>query len=163
MQHDSRQDPKGEINFARENVALFLPALIYFTDHPDFPWKRINKLFSAKIQERKAKANGETITIEASVFDIIIAAKTGNNTAKGLLLFLNRLIHDLSRILSIGERQMVFTNIKSMLMTLDWRFYNFVGEIGILKNILSTNKYRLLHIEESLPNNRTIDFTIQEL
>ena len=140
-----------------------MPALIYFTDHPDFPWKKINNLFNVKIQERKARANGETITIEASLFDIITAAKAGNTTAKGLLLFLNRLIYDLSRILSSGERKMVFTNIKRMLMTLDSRFYNFVGEIGILKNILSTNKYRLLHIEELLPNNKTIDFTIQDL
>jgi hypothetical protein len=157
---DQSQTPQDEINYAKENIALFLPALIYFTDYPDFPWKKINAIFNEKVEERTAQAQGETITVQATIFDIIIAAKKGNKTAKGLLLYLNHLFHDLSQILTVTDRQMVLKNIKSMLTRLDWRFYDYVGEIGILYNLLATNKYRLLNVEEVQDNGKTIDFTV---
>jgi hypothetical protein len=152
-----------EINNAKENVSLFLPALLYFTDHPSFPWKRINDLFNQKIEERTEEAQGETIEVKATVFDIIVATKKGNDTAKGLLLYLNRLFHDLAQLMTVAQRQIVFTNIKNLLTRLDWRFYDYVGEIGVLYNLLSTNKYCLLRAEEGLGNGKTMDFTVQDL
>jgi len=154
---------QDEINYAKENVALFLPALIYFTNHSDFPWKRINDLFNQKLEERNEEAQGETIEVKATVFDIMVAAKKGNKTARGLLLYLNRLFNDLSQLLAVAQRQMVFTNIKNLLTRLDWRFYDYLGEIGILFNLLSTNKYRLLRVEEGIGNGKTLDFTIQDI
>jgi hypothetical protein len=161
MQREHTQ--QNEINYAKENVALFLPALIYFTDHAGFPWKRINDLFNQKIEKRTEEAQGETIKVKATVFDIMVAAKKGNNTAKGLLLYLNRLFHDLAQLMSVAQQQMVFTNIKNLLTRLDWRFYDYVGEIGILFNLLSTNKYCLLRVEEGLGNGKTMNFTVQDL
>lgn len=158
--HTNKQEG---INYAKENVTLFLPALISFTDHPDFPWKKIGNLFNKKLEERKLEAQGKTIEVKATVFDIIVAAKKGNTTAKGLLLYLNRLFHDLSQLLTAQQRQMVFKNIKNLLTRLDWRFYDYVGEISILYNLLSTGKYRLLYVEGGLGDGKTIDFTVQEL
>jgi hypothetical protein len=157
------QTHRDETNYAKENVAIFLPALVHFTDHPDFPWKRIDALFNQKIEERKEEAQEETIQIKATVFDFIIAAKKGDRTARGLLLYLNRLFHDLSQLLTVAQRKMAFTNIKNLLTRLDWRFYDYVGEIGILYNLLSTNNYRLLRVEEALGNGKTLDFTVQDI
>jgi hypothetical protein len=153
--------PAPEINYTKENIKSSIPALFAFTDYPNFPWKKIDDLFAAKLEQRSILANGNTITVETTIFDIIIAAKKKDESAIGFVCYINKLFRDLSLLLTEEEKLLVHRNVKSMLTTLDTRFYNYVGEIGILYNLLSTGHYRLLRIEEELPNRKNIDFTLQ--
>jgi hypothetical protein len=154
--------PAPEINYVKENIKSSIPALFAFTDYPNFPWKKIDNLFAAKLEQRSIIADGNTITVEATIFDIIIAAKRKDESAIGFVCYINKLFYDLSLLLTDEEKQLVHRNVKSMLTTLDTRFYNYVGELGILYNLLSTGQYRLLRIEEELPNRKNIDFTLQD-
>jgi len=162
MEKNEKPDA-AKINSAKLNVSLFLPALIEITDFSDFAWGKIDALFSSKPEERKIIAMGETIMAEATLFDTIIAAKKGSPKAIGMLHFLNKVFEELAGQLMPREKQMLCANIKDMLTAFDLRFYDFVGEIATLNNLMTTKAYRLERIESPLPNGKTIDFELYHI
>jgi hypothetical protein len=148
------------MNLVKENLKLFVPALVELVDGKDFPWTKIDSLFSEKIKMRKAEFKGETIIIEASIYDIIVEAKQQNSSALGLLDFLDKLFEELNDNLNKTERQLVRRNIKQMLISFDCKYLNFIGEIATLNNLVKSKLFRLLSIEEKISNGKSIDFKL---
>jgi hypothetical protein len=159
----NKETNRPDANYVKLNISLFLPALLQITGEENFGWGRIDQLFSAEISKRLALAKGQPVTIKATIYDIIVEAKRGDSTAVGLLHFLNHVFEDLAKQLTPMEKQMLRSNIKKLLTTLDWRFYNYVGEIGALNNLMQTKAYRLQRIESPLPNGKTIDFQLHHI
>lgn len=149
-----------KMNLVKENLKLFVPALVELVDGKDFPWTKIDNLFSEKIKMRKAKCNNETIIVEASIYDIIVEAKQQNSSAIGLLDFLDKLFEELNDNLNKTERQLVRSNIKKMLISFDSKYLNFLGEIATLNNLIKSKSFRLISIEEKIPNGKSIDFKL---
>lgn len=151
-----------ETNLVKSNLQLFLPALVEMVgDSKDFPWHKIDRLFSKKLQNRIIDFNNGKNLIEATIYDIIIEAKKGNATAIGHLDFLNKLFEELSDNLSLSEKGLVKTNVKHMLITLDKNHRNYIGEIAVLNNLIKSKTYRLNGIETKLPNGKSIDFKLE--
>jgi hypothetical protein len=148
------------MNLVKVNIELYLPALVKLIDFDDFPWNKIDKAFSAKWEQRTIESKGEKMLIEASVYDIIIEAKKNNRQAIGLLDFLNKLFEDLADILTPSEKMLVRSNAKSMLKAFDSKYLNFVGEMGVLNNLIKSGAYRLNGIEYKLPNGKSVDFKL---
>jgi uncharacterized protein YlaI len=151
------------MNLVKENLRIFIPALVDLVDEKDFPWEKINNLFTQKIKDRISDSNGEIIKVEASIYDIIVEAKKQNLTAIGLLDFLNKLFEELTDNLEASEKLLIKSNVKQMLISLDNKYLNFLGEIATLNNLIKSKAYRLIAIEERIPNGKSIDFKLQHI
>jgi hypothetical protein len=146
------------MNFVKANLEKYLPALIALVDFSDFPWDKIDRMFSKRIKRRILDSKGETIRVEACVYDIIVAANKGNRTEIGFFDFLNKLFQEMTDTLTQSEKILVRSNAKSMLKTFDTRYRNFVGEMAILNNTIKSGDCRLNGIEHKLPNGKSVDF-----
>lgn len=151
------------MNLVKENLRIFIPALVNLVDEKDFPWKKIDNLFTQKIKDRIAESNGETFKVEASIYDIIVEAKKQNLTAIGLLDFLNKLFEELTDNLETREKRLIKSNVKQMLISLDSKYLNFLGEIAALNNLIKSKAYRLITIEEKISNGKSIDFKLRDI
>ena len=151
-----------ETNLVKANLQHYLPALVeLLVDSNDFPWAKIDTLFSKKLQHRLIEfGNGKSV-IEATVYDIIIEAKKGNSIAIGHLDFLNKLFEELCDSLTSREKGLIKTNVKHMLITFDKGHRNYIGEIAVLNNLIKSKSYRLSSIEVKLPNGKSIDFQLE--
>ncbi|HEY8659023.1 MAG TPA: hypothetical protein VIL78_08295 [Hanamia sp.] len=150
------------MNSVKTNLEFYLPALIELIDFSDFPWGKIDQSFSKKWEQRTLESNGEKMLIEASIYDIIIETKKGKRQAIGLLDFLNKLFEELNGNLILSEKVLVRSNAKSMLKAFDSRYLNFVGEMGVLNNMIKSGTYRLSGIEHKLPNGKSVDFKLTQ-
>jgi hypothetical protein len=150
------------MNLVKENLSLFVPALVELVDYKDFPWERIDKLFLKKIDTRMTQ-HKEGDVIEASIYDIIIAAKIQNIQALRLLQFFNKLFEELNDNLNPIEKLLVRTNAKQMMCAFDINYLNFLGELATLNYLIKTKRYELKGIEEKIANGKTIDFKLQSI
>jgi hypothetical protein len=148
------------INFVKLNVSLFIPYLVKLVEGLNFPWDRIDNLFREKLKERKLLANGNTITVEATIFDVIVEAKKNNSTAIGYLDFLNRLFQELTHNLTASEIQYLQSNLTNLLTKFDKGYWGYVAEIATLNNLIKSKTYTLTGCEVQLPGTKPIDFKL---
>lgn len=65
-----------ETNYVKENITTYLPGLISLIgNESNFGWTKINTLHESLLAARKEKANGETIFVSTTIFDVVVAAK----------------------------------------------------------------------------------------
>jgi len=76
------------MNLLKANLTEFIPALAKLADERDFPWDRIDRLFLKKLDKRKTLSQGETMVVQACIYDLIVSLKKGEKQALGLLHFL---------------------------------------------------------------------------
>jgi hypothetical protein len=149
-------------NYTKLNIELLLPNLLKITTaDPDFPWHSIDFDYIQYFEQKKLEAKGEVIQVKTTFPMMLLAAKTGNSSALGMIHFLNNVFADLSNTLNADEKKMVCSTVKKILLTFDLRFFHFVGEIATLNNLMATKKYRLKHIEKELANEKHIDFLLE--
>ena len=67
------------MNPLKANLTEFIPTLAKMADERDFPWDRIDKLFLKKLDKRNALSQGETIVVQACIYDLIISLKKGKS------------------------------------------------------------------------------------
>ena len=154
---------KMEESLVKINLAMFVPALVRLIGASPFPWKKFDELFNSEVKRRIEKGNGEPVTVEATLYDIIIEAKKENNSAIGLLHFLNRMFEELSTNLNETEKAFLRKNISDMLGSMTKEYLNYVGEIATLNNLIKTKAYRLEGVEEPMGNGKTIDFKLAKI
>lgn len=151
------------INFVKLNVSLFIPSLLELVEERIFPWDKIDKLFRAEIKKRTLLANGESIKVDATIFDVMIEAKKNNTTAIGYLDFLNRLFQELSDNLTPAEKAFTYTIIANILSKHDKGYWGYVAEVATLNNLIKSKSYRLVACEVQLEGTRPIDFKLLSL
>lgn len=149
------------INFSKLNFTHYIPAVMELIKGLDFPWDRIDRLFQEKLRERKLSANGETIIVEATIFDYIIEARKGNSTAVGFLHFLKCLFEEMADNLTKPERQHIQTTITNLLTKHDIGHWGYVAELATLNNLVKSKAYRLKGCEVRLPETKPIDFQLE--
>lgn len=151
----------SKVNNAKQNTLYYLPALLEITAvDTEFPWDRIDDLFTILWKKKAALAIDDKMKVDATFFFTIMAARKGHSNAIGILHFLNHVFEELAGQLNPVEKKMLCSNIKDMVTTSDLRFYDFVGEIATLNNLMKTKAYRLERVETPLPNGKTIDFQL---
>jgi hypothetical protein len=152
-----------EINYAKLNTEAYLPGLIKLIgkDH-NFGWTKIDSLFNKIIQKRIVESGGETMLIPATIFDIIWHAKKDDPSAKLLLGYFNSLFDDLASHLSDREKQVIKPIITNTLKSSDHRYWDYIGEIAVLNNLIRTDLYIIEKIERKITNGKSIDFCLKE-
>ncbi|MBO6659397.1 MAG: hypothetical protein JJ862_06185 [Roseivirga sp.] len=148
------------MNLVKENLRLYLPAIVEFLGKHDFPWTKVNSDFNKKIEKRLKEASGETSTVEASIYDIIISCKKGLKDYEGLLVFFNRLFEELIINTDDNTRAVIKTTVWNLLISFDSKYLNYIGELAVLNNLLKSKTVELIKCEVSLDNNKSIDFDV---
>lgn len=150
------------MNRVKENIRFYLPAITDIVGDTDFDWERIDKLFSDEVTKRTVKANGGTLMIEATIYDIIIEVRKQNLEAMRFLSFFQRLLEDLSMNLTDEEKKIIRKNIRDFLTRFDLRYLDYVGELAVINNLIKSKIYRLENVEMKLANEKSIDFKIRK-
>lgn len=154
------------INAVKGNVAFYLPILFEFIPENDSFWKEADKNFNSEIEWRRGEAEAAegSIQAEITIFDVILLAKRGNGEGIRYLHFLRSMFDHLFNNLVSVERALVKRTFKTILKKLDFRYKDFVGELAVLNNMISTKKYRLEDVEAPLADSpKTIDFKVRDL
>jgi len=151
------------MNILKENIKLYLPAIINIVGNTNFDWERIDKLFSEELTKRTAKANGGTLIIEATIYDIIIEVKKGNLQAMRLLSFFRQLLEELSINLTTEEQKLIKKNIRDFLTRFNLKYLDYVGELAVINNLVKSKIYRLENVELKLASKKRIDFEIKRI
>jgi hypothetical protein len=152
------------MNLVKYNLLNYIPELIDFIGEEKFPWDDVEKKFNRKINQRVSKKNGDSIVIEASIFDQIISIKKGDSDYIGMIDFYNKLFYQLKLLLNQEEKKLILRTIKNLLVSFDSKYLNYLGELSALYQLKRTNNFILLEVEKNLPNGKSIDFdmTIQD-
>jgi hypothetical protein len=137
-----------------------LPDLVGLIGDADFPWLDIDNMVLKKINERIKASGGETIMVEANLYDMIVYAKKGNNQAIGLLDFLNKVFKELQSNINSNEKKLIISTLKKILTSLNKDYLNFVGEIATLNNFKKKKIFTLEKTEAELGNGKSIDFLL---
>lgn len=103
----------------KTNLKYYVPSLVELVDNKDFPWNKIERMFTEKLNQRVDSIDGEHLLVEASIYDIIVQVKKDNIQATGLLHYFNHLFKELLDHLSATEKLHIRSNVKSMLKSFD--------------------------------------------
>jgi hypothetical protein len=152
-----------ERNMVVLNLLAYFPELMKLANGLNIDWNRIDKLFSKKIQDRIKQGNGMPVTVEVTIYDIIVSIKKGDITAVGMMDFLNKMVRELSGRLSSDEKKLLKSNIQGVLINFDRKYLNFAGELAVLNNLLKSQKYTLKEVEVEMPNGKCIDFKLESI
>lgn len=123
------------MNLVKYNLSNYIPELIDFIGEENFPWNDVEKKFDRKIDQRFSESNGETITIEASIFDQVISLKKGDSDYVGMIDFYNKLFYQLNSLLDKKEKKLVLRTIKNLLISFDSKYLNAPIPIMDFKNL----------------------------
>ncbi|BAO76449.1 hypothetical protein [Winogradskyella sp. PG-2] len=148
------------MNHVKENLRYYLPSIVEFIGEQEFPWTKVNARFNKKIEKRIEEATGETFTVEASIYDIIIACKKGLKDYEGLLFFFNSLFEELIKNTEDNTRAVIKTTVWNLLISFDSKYLNYIGELAVLNNLLKSKTVELIKCEVSLDNKKSIDFDV---
>jgi hypothetical protein len=145
-------------------IAKFLPNVVSFTEHFDsFSWGKITHLLEKCLKKRISSANREPIVVSTTIFDIVTSAMKEDFRAIKQLEFIDNIFAELAGNLNNEEKNKIKPTIERIFKTLDYTYLNFVGEIAVLNNIISTGRYKLIVIEYKIEEERDIDFLLQEI
>lgn len=149
----------------KENITLHLPSIIALVGENRFPWNDVEHLFDKEVdkQTKRCEAlNTESVIVEANIFYLIIQAKKQNAQAIRHLDGLNQILTSLNNHLGMEGRKLLQPTIWSFLTAFDNRYQDFMGEMAILNNLMTTSRYNLKAVEMQLENSKTVDFVVQE-
>lgn len=146
----------------RKEVNKNLPVFFQFVPELNRTWGQAQKIFNTEVEKHYLKAKGKTFKIEANLYFIIDKAQKGDGEAKRLLHFFEKLLEETLMYINAKEIPKIRKTIKDILLNVDHKYLNFIGEIAVLNNLMKTNLYELEAVEASLPDSKsTIDFKIR--
>ncbi len=151
----SRLDVEGRLR-------VYFPVFFELLGDNKLDWTTAAKALTRKVNQWKAKANGGTIRVEASFYNIITAAIEGNQQAATHLDFIKKVFEELIQRLDRDERRLIVPALYGLLTNIDRKFRNFLGELLVLNNMKRNTQFKLQNAEvpvvSSVPNGPRIDF-----
>ncbi|RZK44672.1 MAG: hypothetical protein EOO61_02950 [Hymenobacter sp.] len=151
------------MNLVKENLQQAIPSLVVLLDVKSFPWDKIERLLNKKFAERVAECKGESIIVEACIYDVIVEARKQMPQAIRLLHFISKLFEDLAITLEATEKPLIKRTIQQMLESFDLKYLNFVGELAALNALLKSGNYQLVSLEDKMPNGKFVDFKLKQV
>ena len=144
----------------------YVPSLFELLGDNELNWGTIEKQFNNKFTEleKKYEDSGNPITTKVSFYGIITATIQGDNSAFYLFDFIDKLFQELTDKLTVSEKKLVRKNIFDLLVSMDEKFLNYLGELALLNQIIKSGNFRLLNVENPLRSKNegsSIDFKLQ--
>jgi hypothetical protein len=96
-------------------------------------WDNLSKNYKERYEKLLAEhhANGRA-PYEASIFEIFMYASEGRRDAMYVVSYVKESILKLKKLLTANEMKLISDNLSGLIVNLDMKYLNFVGEIGIL-------------------------------
>lgn len=147
-----------------KNLRVYLPSLFQLIEgnFSRKEWKAINKKFEGKFSELKLKyENGDRPKPKLNIYTLL--SSWLNQEMHGIVFrnYLDNLIKDLTILLNTQEKQAIKKKNLFNLLLFEKDFLNYVGELSVLNNLMSTGVYRLLAIEFTVKKGgKGIDFRL---
>ncbi len=156
--------------YIRDNLRNYMPAihLLLNGEEEEVKWDYIALKYRETQLSRKRQVDAlspeDKIFFEACFLDIVARLVTGDRTFVNLVRFINTIFLDLIAKTDERERKLLPKTIYNMLVSMDARYLNYVGELAVLNNLKSSG-FVLQQTEEPLVpedgETTTIDFTVK--
>lgn len=145
-----------------DSLKRHLPSLTSLVGDRDFAWVLINRKFIEHMAGRHDDyvGGGNHLLVPINFYDVITQTLLGNGNYHYLFTYFDNVLKELNQHIPEDKKFLVRGILKNMLINMDMRFLNFVGELSILNNLIKTG-FRLEKVEELLPNGKRVDFTVQ--
>lgn len=155
---------KPKKNKLKENIKATIPVLFKYVPENDPDWEKFNQLFIKKISARLEDEDRDNQLVEACLYDVVLAARSHKEEAIILLQFFEVMLSELLTHVTVAELAMLRETMKNMLVSLDCRYLNFVGEMAALNAMMKSGKYRIEALECKLPDSSSkIDFKLRKI
>lgn len=147
----------------KQSLSRYLPVLFEFLDIQDFEprqWDKLNSNFHERYLERREqyRSKGNYLQVSANIYDIITEKLKDNLDGIKYLEFITKTLEELSDNLSDLEKKAINKTLYDFLISYDYRFRNYLGELLVLNSIIKSNSFILEKVESRIVNNQTADF-----
>lgn len=162
-QNLNQEELKEFTEILKMNLNFYVPSLVKIVDAKFFPWEKVARqlynMLSARIE--KFGINSTTI-VSASLYDYIIHAKKNEKNLISQLKFFEEIFSRINQKLPKNQFPLIRRTVEQFLTSMDYKFRNFLGEFAVLENILTSDFFKLLTVEEKLPNKKSPDFRVYD-
>ena len=150
-------------------LPIYLPGLLELLNNKTFrphEWRKINTNLEKHLSERRQTIiRNNYLKVETNIYDIIIGVIEGKTSPYSYFQYLYILFKRLTKNLTIEERKKLRPTLYSVLINLDHKYRNFIGELSVLNNIRESNKdYRLIKVDKDIiVDEKKADFTFEHI
>lgn len=150
----------------KARLRQYLPVLFEFLDVEDFEpqqWEKLTSNFTDRFLKRKAQyeANNNQLTIERDIYGVIIGKLNGERSATLFLDFIKKALEELAGRLTDDEKKLIIKTLYGFLISHDFKFSNYLGELLVLNSITKSNSFILKSVESSIVGDLTADFLFE--
>jgi hypothetical protein len=138
------------------SLRKYMPSLIKLLGTQKIKWASINGNLQSYIEKAKEEhqSTGQVVQRDATFYSIIIRKISGKGDTDGMFDFFNKTCESLMSILTETEKKPLHRMISKVLLMLDYRYLNFIGELATLNKFMETCEYELINIEEPISSNK---------
>ena len=152
----------------KARLRQYLPVLFEFLDVEDFEpdqWQKLTSNFTDRYLKRKAEyeANNNHLIVERDIYDVIIGKLNGELPATMFLDFIKKALEELADRLTNDEKKLIIKTLYGFLISDDFKFANYFGELLVLNSITKSNNFTLKSVESSIIGDLTADFLFEHV
>jgi hypothetical protein len=146
----------------KSKIELYLPSLIQLIegDLKKKRWKRLTEIFENQFNKlnEQYKKDEKFPLVKLSLYSTITGALNGERQNIQFLDYINNVFKNLNSILDKDEKILIKETL-SNLLEFEKGFLNYLGELSVLDNLISTGLYKLDKTEYRIKENgKGIDF-----
>ena len=150
----------------KARLRQYLPVLFEFLDVEDFEpeqWAKLTANFTDRFLKRKAEyeANNNHLIIERDIYGVIVGKLNGERSATLFLDFIRKALEELADRLTNNEKKLIIKTLYGFLISHDFKFANYLGELLVLNSITKSNSFILKSVESSIVGDLTADFLFE--
>lgn len=139
------------------NLRYYLPALERLYGNSGLDWATYDAVYN-NLHEKRNKDGKEGLLVEANIYDIILTLKKEEGLGFWLIDYFNQILDKLNLQLDEIGRTKIKEALHNVFTAHDHKYLNFVGELSVLNQLLSSTVFTLNDVEVPIPNGKSIDF-----
>lgn len=121
-------------------------------------WSNINRIFGNHLNKikREFKETQKPVSRDATFYSIVMSKIKKDGKGDGMLDFYNSLFYSLSLQLNESQKKQIHKTLYNILVEVDKNYLNFIGELGVLNEMLKTKQYELKNVEEQIKSDSNV-------
>ncbi|RFS26224.1 hypothetical protein DVR12_00080 [Chitinophaga silvatica] len=125
-------------------------------------WRKINDNYRKIKKDRFTNyLNNSQKLFEVNLYDLFDMMEIGNRQAYFFLYLIKRSLEELCNAIPENNRYKLRDTLYNMLVQFDHKHRNYIGELLVLNNIVKSQQFELIEIEEPITNSTSADFFLR--